>query len=66
MKLGEVIMIKSQKIEVLESNQLVEKYRGDIFRRNVVNYISMLEKKTAEEHRRQMQRIYRMDLISPN
>ncbi len=50
-------MSMKNKIEVLEPNKFVLKYKGNIFRRNSIDYRSMLDKETLREHERQMRRL---------
>ena len=51
--------MKNKKIEVLETNEFVRKHEGDIVRKNItfLEYWSMVDEETREEHERQMNRL---------
>jgi hypothetical protein len=49
--------MQDKDIETIESNHLVPKYQGDIFRINEVDYSPYLDKKTLKEHLRQISRL---------
>ncbi len=49
--------MERKKIEVLEPNDYVKKYAGDLFRRRFADYRAWLSKQTRKEHERQMRRL---------
>ena len=49
--------MESAKIDVIEPNDLVKKYRHDLFRRSFLDCRRILDDETLKEHERQMQRL---------
>ena len=49
--------MEGKRIEVLETNKYVQKYEGNLFSKNHINYETLLDKDTRQEHARQMERI---------
>jgi hypothetical protein len=49
--------MKTSKVEVLEPNRFVLKYKDYVFRGSVIDYTTLLDKDTLREHERQMSRL---------
>ena len=49
--------MEGKKVEVLETNKYVQKHKGEIFKKTYINYDTLLDKKTRQEHERQLERI---------
>lgn len=49
--------MKHENTQVLEPNELVIKYKGDLFRKYFVDLTKVLDDETLREHQRQIRRI---------